>query len=167
MRLAKVVTSTNLYPKRGFRRAGALCMLVAVRCISGFIAFVVVLSITSCGGDDEASAPNAAVLRGQTFKSTSVEGHDMVAGTDVTFAFDGDGVSVNAGCNTLLGQLEIVDGALSVGTMAQTMMGCTDDLMEQDQLLVSFLEAGPAISLADNTLTLAGADITITADAIS
>ena len=123
--------------------------------------------MTACGSDDDASVPDAAALNGQTFKSTSIEGHDLTAGTNVTLAFDGDGISVNAGCNTIFGQLEIVDGALSVGTMAQTMMGCTDDLMEQDQFLVEFLEAGPAISLDHDTLTLTGADTTITADAIS
>jgi heat shock protein HslJ len=157
----------NLYPERGFRQRRLLAILVRMRSVAGLVTLAVVLSITACGDDDDASVPNAAALYGQTFKSTSVEGHEMVAGTDVSFTFDADGMSVNAGCNTLLGQLEIVDGTLSVGTMAQTSMACTDDLMEQDQFLVSFLEASPTISLDDDTLTLTGSDTTITAVAIS
>ena len=142
-------------------------MLVHMRSMPGLVALAVVLSITACTGDDRVLVPDAAALYGQTFESTSIEGHDMTAGTDVTFAFDGDGISVNVGCNTMFGQLEIVDGVLSVGTMAQTMMGCTDDLMEQDQFLAVFLESGPSVSLDHETLTLTGADTTITADAIS
>ena len=118
--------------------------------------------MTGCG-DDDAAAPTVDDLAGSTFESTSVEGHDMVAGTNVTMTFDTDGVAVNAGCNTLRGGLAIEDGTLQVGTMAQTMMACTDDLMAQDTFLVEFFDAGPTITLEDDVLTLTASGATITA----
>lgn len=123
------------------------------------------LTMVACG-DDAASAPEAEQLHGQTFKSTSIEGHEMVAGTNVTVGFDSDGVSVNAGCNTLFGAFEITDGVFEVGPMAQTLMACSDDLMQQDDFLVGFFEAGPTITLDKDTLTLVGGDVTMTAEAI-
>src|SRR5687767_1039984 len=93
------------------------------------ITFLTAAVATGCG--DDAAAPTVDDLAGSTFESTSVEGHDMVAGTNVTMTFDADGVAVHAGCNTLRGGLAIEDGTLQVGTMAQTMMACTDDLMAQ------------------------------------
>lgn len=90
----------------------------------------------------------------------------MVAGTSLRIEFDGEGMAANAGCNTLFGEVEISDGALLVGPMAQTLIGCSDDLIEQDQLLVQFLESGPAIRLERDTLTLSGDGTSITADKI-
>lgn len=123
------------------------------------------LTISACG-DDDSSTPRAEQLHGHTFKSTSIDGREMVAGTNVTISFDDDGLAVNAGCNTLVGAFEIDDGVLVVGTMAQTLMACTDDLMQQDQFLVGFLEAGPTVTLDKGTLTLVGENVTLTAEAI-
>lgn len=121
--------------------------------------------LVACG-DDDPSTPNAEQLDGQTFESTSVQGHEMVTGTNVTVNFDDDGISVRAGCNTLFGAYEIAGGAVAVGAMAQTMMACTDDLAQQDQFLVEFFEAGPSITLDNDTLTLTAQGVTITAEAI-
>jgi heat shock protein HslJ len=130
-------------------------------------ALLVVLGLTAAAcSDDDPSTPNAEQLDGQTFESTSVEGYEMVAGTNVTVSFDDDGVAVRAGCNTLFGAFEITGGAITVGAMAQTMMACTDDLAQQDQFLVEFFESGPTITLDDDTLTLVGQGVTITAEEI-
>jgi len=116
--------------------------------------------------DDDGSTPSVETLNGSTFKSTSVEGYEMVAGTDVTFTFDNDGISVNAGCNTMFGGIEIIDGVLSVGPMASTRMACDESLMAQDEALIAFLEGGPSLRLEDDELTLTGAEVTITAQEV-
>lgn len=129
------------------------------------IAATALTTLTACG-DDGGSTPSIDDLSGSSYKSTSVEGFEMVAGTDVTFTFDGDGISVNAGCNTMFGGIEINDGVLSVGPMASTRMACDEALMEQDAALIQFLEAGPKLELDDDVLTLIGADATITAEEV-
>lgn len=138
---------------------------IHVRVVRIGLLLVLGLAVTACG-DDGATTPTAEQLRGQTFKSTSVEGRELVAGTNVTFDFDDNGVAVNAGCNTLLGTSEVASGALVVGTMAQTMMACTDDLMQQDAFLLEFLQAKPAITLDQGTITLVGQNVSITAEPI-
>jgi len=126
---------------------------------------LVLISLTACDGDDD-STPTVEMLDGAVFKSSAVEGHEMVAGTSLRIEFDGDGIAANAGCNTLFGEIEITGGALLVGPMAQTLIGCSDDLIEQDQLLVQFLESGPAIRLERDTLTITGDGTSITAEKI-
>ena len=128
------------------------------------VACLAALAGAGCTDDDADSTPTVAGLDGKTFESTEVEGHPTVAGTNVTMTFDQDGIAVNAGCNTLRGAITITDGTLEVGPMAQTMMACTDDLMGQDTFLAEFFAAGPTITLDGRTLTLVGADATITAD---
>jgi heat shock protein HslJ len=138
-------------------RRGSLLALATLTALGAF----------GCSDDDSDSTPTLGRLAGMTFESTDVAGHDMVAGTSVTLTFDDDGLAVNAGCNTLFGGVTIDDGTLVVGTMAQTQMACTEDLMAQDALLVSFLEGGPSVRLDGKTLTLAGTDVTITAEVVS
>lgn len=133
--------------------------------LAGLALALVLVSLSACS-DDEDSTPTAEMLDGAVFKSTAVEGHEMVAGTSLRIEFDGDGIAAKAGCNTLFGEIEISDGELLVGPMAQTLIGCSDDLIEQDQLLVQFLESGPAIRLERDTLTLTGEGTSITAEKI-
>jgi heat shock protein HslJ len=131
--------------------------LVTVVCLAALVA-------GGCSDDDADSTPTVAGLAGKSFESTDVEGHEMVAGTNVAMAFDEDGVAVSAGCNTLRGAITIDGGALQAGPMAQTMMACSDDLMTQDAFLAEFFSSGPTITLDGRTLTLAGSGATIVAD---
>jgi heat shock protein HslJ len=131
-----------------------LRLLVPVGCV--------VLVATGCS--DEDSTPTMGRLDGTTFESTLVTGHDLVGGTHVRMTFEQDGISVNAGCNTLVGSASVAGERLLVGTMAQTMMACTDDLTAQDQFLAQFFESKPTISLDGRTLRLTGPDATIVAD---
>lgn len=127
------------------------------------------LVLASCGDDEDdggaASAVAAADLNGRVFVSTSVEGHDLVDGSTVTLSFDADNVGAQAGCNTMTSGFTIEDGDLTIGTMASTMMACSDELMAQDQWLASFLSDDPAISLDGDVLTLSESDVTITLSA--
>lgn len=127
------------------------------------------LALAACGSDDDTasgSAPTADDLDGTTFESTDVTGHELVSDTTITLAFQADAVSANAGCNTMNGGYTITDGTLEVATMASTMMACTDELMAQDDWLAEFLSSGPEIALDGNSLTLTGAESTLTLDAV-
>jgi heat shock protein HslJ len=123
------------------------------------------IALAACGSDDDnasGSAPTADDLAGQTFESTSVEGHDLVEGSTIELGFETDALGARAGCNSLSGGYTITDGTLEVAAMASTMMACDDALMAQDEWLSEFLTSGPEITLDGDTLTLAGSESTIT-----
>jgi heat shock protein HslJ len=127
------------------------------------------LAFAACGSDDDTasgSAPTADELEGTTFESTDVTGHELVADTTISLAFQDDRVSANGGCNTMNGGYTITDGTLEVAAMASTMMACSDELMAQDDWLAEFLAGGPEIALDGDTLTLTGGDSTMTLEAV-
>ena len=118
-----------------------------------------VLSLGACGD----STPD---LNGQSYTSTEVRGHDLVAGSTVTLSFEDGRISANAGCNTMNGSATWDGGTLVVAEpLASTMMGCPDDLAAQDQWLSSFLTSSPALKVEGDTLTLgdASSGMTLTA----
>jgi heat shock protein HslJ len=135
------------------------------------------LALAACGSDDDSpaaddtlpavgSVPSTDDLTDRSFESTEVTGHELVADTTIELVFMADSVAARAGCNSMNGGYEIVDGNLEVGVMASTMMGCSDELMNQDTWLSEFLSSGPAISLDGDTLTLSGDDATLTLAAV-
>lgn len=121
----------------------------------------VALLATACGGD--AAAPTADELDGRTFTSTSVDGHDLVEGSEITLTFEAGTMAAQAGCNTITGGFDVADGVLAwSGPPAMTQMGCEQPLAEQDQWLAEQLTTGMDVSLADDELTLESDGVTIT-----
>ena len=110
-------------------------------------------------GADELSP---AALDGNTYVSTDVDGHDLVADTHVTLVFTADSLSAIAGCNTMSGGFTIDDDTLQVAALAQTQMACSGELMAQDQWLSGFLTGGPSATLIKDVLTLKLDGTTIT-----
>lgn len=115
------------------------------------------------GSDDDVSADD---LAGRGFVSSAVTGYELVEGSEITMNFLDGRVSVNAGCNTMNGGFDIVDATFTASQLAATMMACDQALMDQDMWLSEFLSSSPAIALDGSTLTLTGADATITLDEI-
>lgn len=75
--------------------------------------------------------------------------------TPITITFTEDGISVNAGCNTLFGSVTIEDGRLTASSaLASSMMMCEEPLMLQDEWLTAFLNESPQITTSEGTLTL-------------
>ena len=128
-----------------------------------------VLAAGGCGDDDDGGngadpgPPTEADLDGRTFVSTETEGFTLVPGTQVTLTFEEGNVSASAGCNTMSGPYEIDDGTLEVGEMATTLIGCPDDLQQQDQTLQDLLTGGPGVTLDVEVLTVSGQGMTLTA----
>ncbi len=130
--------------------------------------------VTTSESDPEQSATGAMAF--ERFEATSVTGHDLVAGTFVIISAEsnGENVSVNAGCNTLIGTLDSSSGVVSGpgpeasnGPMASTKMMCEDALMQQDQWLQEFLDSAPRWIPGDGTVTLRSPLATIVADRIA
>ena len=118
------------------------------------------LLVVACGSGGTPS-PVPASLESRTFLSTGVQGHDLVAGTHVRLSFKDGQVGINAGCNSMSGAYQIVDGRLVTGNMAITEMGCEPPLMAQDQWVGAFI-GGAMLTVAGDTLTLRNGDTTMT-----
>ena len=100
----------------------------------------------------------ATALGGRTFLSTSVEGYQLVDGTEIQLTFDGANISAAGGCNQLASTWSLEGDVLVVPGMAMTQMACEPAaLMDQDTWLSAVLTSRP-------TVTLDGDDLTLTAD---
>ena len=127
----------------------------------------VVLLLAACGDDEgggSADASAASELAGSTYTSTSVTGRELVDGAPLTLQFTDDGISANAGCNTMSATATWTDGTLEVDgdAMAMTQMACDDALMEQDIWLSEFLTSSPKLTAGDDELVLEGDGVTLT-----
>ena len=139
---------------------------------SSLFAFGVVAVVTlaaGCGDDANDNAAGTTEPRTSapgglegTYTSTSVTGHDLVAGSTVTLTFDDGNLTAQAGCNTLGGSYRVTGSTLGVaGDMQSTMMACPPGYAEQDQWLTQFLTSGPTVSLDGTTLTLTSGGVTM------
>jgi heat shock protein HslJ len=129
---------------------------------------LVTLVLAGCGSGSSSSTaggstvPTAADLDHTSYISTSIEGHDLVAGTHVSLSFENDSMSANAGCNGMFGPYAVESGRLAwTGSVGSTQMGCPDDLMKQDQWLQTWLQAGADATLDGDTLTLISDGVTL------
>ena len=78
----------------------------------------------------------APAVLANTYVSTEVTGHELVADSQIRLTVEDDNLSVNAGCNTMFAPYELTDDSLMwTSDPASTMMGCSDELTAQDQWL--------------------------------
>jgi heat shock protein HslJ len=124
-------------------------------------ALAMAVAIAGCGSSSKAATPAPSVV-GRTYTSTSVSGHTLAAGTQVTLTFGADGkLSANAGCNTMSGNYLIEKGRLVAARLAMTQMGCIPAARQtQDAWLAGVLDARPGIVQTGTALTVtAGATV--------
>jgi heat shock protein HslJ len=125
------------------------------------------LILGACGnsssGADDVTFDDVVAL---TYSSTDVQENGsaraLASEAPITLTFTEDGISMNAGCNTLFGGATIEDSRLTVSpALASSMMMCEDALMQQDEWLTAFVNAAPRITKSDDTLTLTTEDSSI------
>lgn len=113
---------------------------------------------TPAGGQGESSE-----LDGKAFVATAIGGGPSIAaGSEIVLTFVDGRISVNAGCNTMLGDVTLSGGKLETGPMASTMMACEQPLMDQDQWLTAFFESAPAWTLEGDVLKMDSGSQSIT-----
>lgn len=105
-------------------------------------------------------------LQGRTFLSTAVTEsgmpRPMPAGSRVTLWFTDDGRLVaSAGGNSIQGRVELSGGQIRMPELRMTEMWCGDDLLAQDQWLVSLLNARPSWQLSDPHLRVSAGQAVI------
>lgn len=112
-----------------------------------------VFAVTSCGDPGASGTPADSPLRGRTFLSTAVTGHQLEEKTRVRLTFTGDDrLIADAGCNSMQGSVRLDGGKIDVSDLAATGIGCPQQLMEQDTWLSQFLSSKPSWKLDGDTL---------------
>ena len=99
---------------------------------------------------------------GRTYEATSVEGYTLIPGTTLRVGFDGDNLAVRAGCNTLHAPYTFEGLVLKwTSTPAATMIGCPQELVDQDEWLTGLFTTGMDASLDQFGANLTNDEVTI------
>lgn len=119
------------------------------------------LLLSACAGGSSRPA------KGVDYVATGAEGLDLVEGSTASIVFDGGGVGLGTGCNSLSGKATWSGNTLKVGDYAITEIGCEEDLMVQEDILVDLLTNEPTVTRAGEDLTVSGvlsdgAEVTVT-----
>jgi heat shock protein HslJ len=106
--------------------------------------------LNGCGG-----APRALLGTGE-WNITEVGSAAVMGSTAPTIAFlDDNAVAGNASCNRFRGGFKLTGESLTIEQLATTMMGCPDQVMQQEQAIIRQLEATRAFDIrADGALIL-------------
>lgn len=120
-------------------------------------ALLVALVLAGCG-ETAPSGPEGSVgaPAAGDYLSTPASSFPLLAGTRVQLTLDGSSLSASAGCNTLGAGYSFDGTTLVVGEVASTMMGCAEDLMNQDGRLSAFLTGRPTLTDSADGFTLTG-----------
>ena len=131
------------------------------------VAALIVATLAGCGTASNYAEPEATAvsdLNGewQLAKASDADGAMTVNGAPVTLVIADDSVSGQAPCNTYTGSVEIDGDSVTFGTIAQTLMACTDDARtELETRYLAALEEVTGSTLSGETLTLAGGDVSL------
>ena len=117
---------------------------------------------STTAADSSTTAPTGPTQPDGTYVSDEIKGHELVEGSAVTMTFTDGQLSVNAGCNTI-STAYTIDGDQIVidGQPAMTMMGCEQDLADQDTWLSEWLVSGLSFTIDGDLLVLTGGDVTM------
>ncbi len=133
--------------------------------VRGLVLLLAAGVIVGCGGGTTDSTLRTE-LTGRSFVSESVEGHQLVAGTQVDVSFSSLGtdtqmtVAAQAGCSSFYGPFDLDGSTLRVSTLSAMDPGCGPSDQSQDWLS-AFLLAGPILELNDPRLVMHTTDTRI------
>ena len=120
----------------------------------------------SCSSSGDPSGSSAGGLQGsldgRSFISETVEGHTLVAGSEVRIGFKGSQLTATAGCNSFSSTYDISGSKLEILGYGITDMGCDQQYLAQDEWLTGLLTGGPTLELAEPRLIMTSADVKMT-----
>jgi heat shock protein HslJ len=96
----------------------------------------------------------SSALLGSTWRLSSINGREALAGVRVTAVFAAERVAGSAGCNRYFGGATVDGAQLNVGLLASTMMHCGDVVMPQEHEYLSTLEKAKAYRILGSELRL-------------
>ena len=136
-----------------------LAILAAVTLVAGALA-----GCAAPADDAEPEATAVSDLNGewQLTKASDAAGALTGNGTPVTLVIADDSASGQAPCNSYTGAVEIDGESVAFGTIAQTLMACTDDARtELETRYLAALEEVSGSTVTGDTLTLTGDTVTM------
>lgn len=92
------------------------------------------------------------------YQASSTSTFEIVDGTVVRLGIAEGTFTISAGCNTLSFPFQRSDDQLATGLGQTTLMGCVEELADQDARLIGFIESGPVVSSSPDGFTLTGTD---------
>lgn len=126
---------------------------MTVRTLSTIAAVVVAAALAGCGGSDGVSTPDGAWVAISGISDGADV--DLVEGSDVTIAFDGDRVAGTAACNGYGGSVALGDdGTFTAADLSWTEIGCEPTVMAVEQAYLTSLTRFTEYQLAAGLLTL-------------
>ena len=142
---------------------------IGTAALAGFL-----VALAGCGGGPDSAGAGSVATSGRsssastftlarhTYVSTSVTGRTLAGGTVISLTFDGDDLTANAGCNTLIGTYGTDGGRLDVGEMRiDKPIPCPSVVSEETSWLSGFLSGRPTLTLDRDQLTLISGSTTI------
>lgn len=146
--------------------------------VRAVVTLVAVVLLAACGSDGDGEAAGGsggsggsgreplrsdmALLEAASFVSTSVEGRDLLPGTEVRLSFDEETLAVSGGCNTSFGAFTLDDGTLGwESDPASTMIACSEEEADQDAWVADLLTTGVAVTTDGADLHLASGDVSL------
>ncbi len=112
-------------------------------------------------------------LAGTSWEVTSYNnGNQAVVGvlaeTSLTAVFGEDGtVSGSGGCNNFSGSYEVDGSAITIGTLASTLMACEQDAMDQEAAFLAALQSAATYRVEGSTLEMRTKDDALAVLAVS
>lgn len=124
-------------------------------------AFLIVGSLVlaaACANGQPGEPGTSTALAEGDYLATSASTFAIVDGTVVRLGITGETFSISAGCNTLGSPFRVEDDEVVVVSLSSTMIGCAEDLANQDARLAAFLESRPVVTFSPDGFTLTGVD---------
>ncbi|HLS02169.1 MAG TPA: META domain-containing protein [Beutenbergiaceae bacterium] len=101
-----------------------------------------------------AACANTPPVAPGTYISTEVEGIEMDDPTSITMRLGDDELSLDAGCNTIMGQADWEGNTLTLTDAVSTEMGCEPHLHDRDEFLIEQLSNGVTVEETGSELTV-------------
>lgn len=121
------------------------------------VSIVVALVLASCSSAESGDPEPALVVDGE-YLAVAASTFEIVDGSVVRLGIADGMLSLSAGCNTLGSSFRLDGNQLVLDDIASTMMGCAEELADQDARLAAFLGARPAVAASPDGFTLTSSD---------
>jgi heat shock protein HslJ len=154
--------------------------MTSTRAIAAVLAVSAIMGLAACGGSGDSSGGSGTgsnggtsqvatqeSLDGLSFTATEARGADITPKSTLDISFDGERVSVDAGCNSISGNYSIEDDGEIQSFMITTMMGCPPGIQDLEVFATELFRQGAIATQSGDTLELEGLNgnsLTLTAD---
>jgi heat shock protein HslJ len=146
--MTKLPTNTNT--RRGFL-ALSILMIMA-------LAMAAWLPGASAAGEADTDGSKTVNLDGTNWELLSINGADIIDGSQITAEFTEGQMGGTAGVNRYFASYEVDGAALTIGPAGSTMMMGPEDLMQQEMVFLAALGTAESFQIEGDTLQIVYSD---------